>query len=151
MDMPLLRVTLSRSYGLAASLALVHAAAAACVVAYVPGWGWDFAAGLALAASLGLHLRRDALLLAAAAVTEIAIREDGSCELATRSGNVLRGTVRASSFVSPWLVALAVQLDSGRRRSLVILPDSAPGEARRRLRVWLRFRLRPQAPGSAGA
>jgi hypothetical protein len=149
MDMPLLAITLSRSAWLAAALAGVHGAAAACVVLYapewagLPGWGWTALALAALAASLARHLWRDAWLAAPGSVTGVLLREDGGCELILGDGSSRSGAVAGSSFVSAVLVALVVRLDGGEVRTVAILPDSAPADDRRRLRTWLRLRLAP--------
>jgi hypothetical protein len=144
MDMPLLTVTLSRSVGLAAALAVVHGLAGACAVVYLPAWGWTGVLA-ALAAGLVYHLRRHAWLTAPGAITGFSVREDGSCQLYRRDGSSEQGALAASTFVSAWLVTLVVRLDAGSTRGIAVLPDSAPSEARRRLRAWLRLRLAPPA------
>nr|WP_199066345.1 protein YgfX [Chromobacterium sp. ASV5] len=49
------------------------------------------------------------------------------------------------SFVSPWLIVLNVKA-AGRRRSVMLWPDSAAAEGRRQLRVYLLwFAAEPQA------
>jgi hypothetical protein len=149
MDMPLLGITVLRSRRLAAAIVAIHAVAAACVVAY-GGWGWAVAAVAVLAGSMASHWGRDVMLEAADAVGEIMLREDG-CELHCRDGAILQGTVTPESFVSTWLICVVVRLDSGRRRTVTLLPDSATTESLRRLRVWLRFRLRPEPSGSVAA
>jgi toxin CptA len=144
----LIRIRLSPSPTLAALLVAMHAAAAACALAYLPGW-WAAALTAALVASLAFHLRRDALLRARDAVVELAVGDAGRCELGTRGGEVLEGRVLGSSVVSPLLIVVNVGLDAGRaHKSVVVMPDSAPAEDLRELRVWLRYRARPAAPGS---
>lgn len=146
----MLRVPISSSPLMAAALVVMHGLAVACVLGYAPAWGWALAGFAALAASLAVHLRRDALLLAPDSVVGIGVREDGSCELLTRGGTELRGRVNESTFVSALLIAINVRLDSGRMRSAILLPDSASAEDRRRLRVWLRNGVRLKQAGSAG-
>lgn len=146
----MLRIPISPSLLLATALVLVHGAACACLLGFVPGWGWTSAGLIAVAASLVFHLWRDALGLARDAVAEISLDEDGNCDLLTLAAGELRGRVMASTFVSVFLIAVNVRLDSGRTRTVILLPDTASAENRRKLRVWLRHALRLQQPGSAG-
>ena len=145
----MLRIAIAPSPSLAALLAIVHLVAGACVLAVVPAW-WAVAILTGpLCISLVLHLRRDALRLSGDAVIEVTLREHGRCELLTRGGAVLEGTVAGSSFVSPWFTVVNVRLEGGRRlRSVVVMPDCAAAEERRRLRVWLRYRAQPEIPDS---
>jgi toxin CptA len=146
----MLRIPITPSPALVAALVLMHGLAAACVLGFAPGWIWILLALVALAASLFFHLRRDALLRARDSVTEIGLREDASCDLLTRGGAVLQGRVLPSTFASGLLVTINVRLVSGRGRSVILLPDSATGENRRALRVWLRHALRLEQSGSTG-
>jgi hypothetical protein len=145
----LLRIGIAPSPSLAALLVFAHLIAGACVVAFLPAW-WAIAIlTAALCASLVLHLRRDALRLSGDAVIEVTLHDHGRCELLTRGGAVLEGTVAGSSFVSALFTVVNVRLDGGRRlRSVVVMPDSAAAEERRRLRVWLRYRAHPEMPDS---
>ena len=109
--------------------------------AYLPAW-ISLPLTAAIIASLAFHLRRDALLLAPQAVTEFLLKEGDRCELTLRKGAILHGRVRGSTFVSPALIVVDVQVDDRRwPRAVVLLPDSASGNTRRQLRVWLRYRL----------
>ncbi len=146
----MLRIPISPSRLMAASLLLVHGLAAACVHGFAPAWGWSLAGLLALAASLAFHARRDALLLARDAITGIVLHDDGGCDLLTRDGGEMQGRVMETTFVSTALIVINVRLDSGRSRSALLLPDSAAAEDRRRLRVWLRHAMRLKETGSAG-
>lgn len=146
----MLRIPISPSPLMATALVLAHGLAIACVLVYAPGWGWIIAGIVALAASLIFHLRRDALQLAGDSLAEISLQEDGNCDLLTRGGGELQGRVMASTFVSAFLTAVNVRLDSGRIRTAILLPDSASAENRRKLRVWLRHALRLEENGSAG-
>ena len=145
----MLRIAIAPSLSLAALLAMVHIIAGACVFAVLPAW---WAVGIltaALCTSLVFHSRRDALRLSGDAVIEVTLGEHGRCELLTRAGAVLEGTVAGSSFVSPWFTVVNVRLEGGRRlRSVVVMPDCAEAEERRRLRVWLRYRGQPETSDS---
>lgn len=146
----MLRIPFAASPLLAVLLVVVHLVAGVCVVAFVPAWSAVVILTAALCASLVFHLRRDALRLSDDAVMEVTLRDHGRCELLTRSGAVLGGTVAGSSFVSALFIVINVRLD-GRRslRSVVVMPDCAAAEERRRLRVWLRYRAHPETPDSA--
>jgi hypothetical protein len=145
----LLRIRIAGSPSLAVLLVIGHLVAGGCVVALVPGW-WAVAILIAaLCASLVFHVRRDALRVSGDAVTEVTLRDHGRCELLTRGGAVLAGTVADSSFISPSFTVVNVRLDdSGRLRSVLVMPDCAEAEERRRLRVWLRYRAQPEIPDS---
>ena len=146
----MLRIGIAPSRLLAALLIIVHLIAGACVLAFLPVWWVVAILSTAVCASLVFHLRRDALRLSGDAVIEVTLRDHGRCELLTRSGAVLEGTVEGSSFVSALFMVVNVRLDGGRRlRSVVVMPDSATAEERRRLRVWLRYRAHPEMPDSS--
>ena len=146
----MLHIPIAASPSLAVLLVVVHLMAGVCMVAFVPAW-WAVAIVLAaLCASLVFHLRRDALRLSGDAVMEVTLRDHGRCELLTRARVLLGGTVAGSSFVSPLFTVVNVRLDdSGRLCSVVVMPDCADAEDRRRLRVWLRFRAQPEMPDSS--
>jgi hypothetical protein len=144
----LLRIGIAPSPSLATLLVIVHLLAGACVLALLPAW-WAAILATALCASLVFHLRRDALRLSGDAVIEVTLRDHGRCELLTRGGAVLEGTVAGSSFVSGAFTVVNARLDGGRGlRSVVVMPDCAAAEERRRLRVWLRYRAQPATPDS---
>lgn len=140
-----LRITLDRSPLLAGVLVLAHAAAGVCTLALLPAWVGAPAIA-ALVASLVFHLRRDALLTASQAVTGFAMKQGDRCELTLRNGATLQGRVQGSTFVAVALIVVNVHIDDRRwQRPVVLLPDAAPAETRRALRVWLRYRLRQEA------
>ena len=146
----MLRIAIAPSPALAALLVIVHLTAGACVFAFLPAWWLAAILTAALCISLVLHLRRDALRLSGDAVIEVTLFEHGRCELLTRGGAVLEGTVAGSSFVSPLFTVVNVRVDDVRRlRSVVVMPDCATADERRRLRVWLRYRAQPETPDSA--
>ena len=134
---------------LAIALLLAHGAAMACAVVFLPGWSMPGLAATAIAASLVFHLRRDALQWSGEAVTELVLKDDAQCELTLRNGETLTGTIGGSTFVAPLLTVINVRLDGpGRRRVAILMPDSAPAQDLRRVRVWLRHRIRPDTPDS---
>jgi hypothetical protein len=149
MRMPPLRVPLKPSLVLAGVLGLAHGGAVACTVVFVPR-GWISALlCLAIAVSLVFHLRRDALQLSGNAVYELLLQEAGQCRLTLVNGDTLAGTIEGSTFVTALLTVINVRpAEPGRSRAAVLMPDSASPEELRRVRVWLRFRVAPEAPAS---
>lgn len=144
-----LRLRISASLLLASALLLAHGAAIACAVLFLPGWWMPALAAAALAGSLVFHVRRDALQLSGDAVTELLLQEGARCEFALKNGETLAGSIEGSTFVAPLLIVINVIPEGrGRRRAAILMPDSAPAEDLRRLRVWLRHRVRPEAPVS---
>jgi toxin CptA len=149
MRAPPLRLQIAASPLLAGALALAHGAAIACAVAFLPGWWMPVLASAALTGSLVFHVRRDALQLSGRAVTEILLRDGGSGEFTLLNGDTLAGNIEGSTFVAPLLIVINVRpAGRGRRRTAVLLPDSAPAQDLRRVRVWLRHRVRPDMPAS---
>jgi hypothetical protein len=95
---------------------------------------------LAIAALSIYALRRVALLKAPGAARSISLQRDGRIEVESPSGALRAGRLRAGSFVAPWLVIVRWRPDGARRDATVlVLPDMAPAEERRRLRVLLRW------------
>ncbi len=144
-----LHLRISASPLLAGALLLAHGTAIACAVLFLPGWWMPALAGAALAGSLVFHVRRDALQRSGYAVTELLLQDGARCKFILKNGQTLAGHIEGSSFVAPLLIVINVIPEGrGRRRSAILMPDSAPAEDRRRLRVWLRNRVRPDAPAS---
>ena len=132
-----LRITASRL--LAGALLLAHGAGIACAVLFLPGWWVQAMASAAIAASLVFHIRRDALQLSGHAVTELLLEDGAHCEFTFRNGQTLAGNIKGSSFVAPLLIVINVDPQGqGRRRSAILMPDSATADDLRRVRVWLR-------------
>ena len=144
-----LRLAIGASPLLASALLLAHGAAIACAVLFLPGWWMRALATAALAASLVFHIRRDALQLSGHSVTELVLKDGDRCELILRNGEMVAGTIEGSTFVAPLLMVVNVRPEGrGRRRSAILMPDSAPAEDLRGVRVWLRHRVRPDSPTS---
>ena len=144
-----LRLRIAASPLLATALAATHGVAIACAVLFLPGWWMPALASAAIAGSLLLHIRRDALLLSGHAVTELLLEDAGRCEFTLKNGETLAGNIEGSTFVAPLLIVINVRLEGQRRRrAAILMPDSAPAAELRRVRVWLRHRVRPDAPGS---
>lgn len=91
--------------------------------------------------SLVYYLRKDALLLAKNAVTELTLTEKNQCTMTTRSNAIIICTILNNSFVAPYLTVLVLQPEGNFfADSIVILPDGIDAEAYRQLRVWLRWK-----------
>ncbi|MGQ9425880.1 protein YgfX [Gilvimarinus sp. F26214L] len=56
--------------------------------------------------------------------------------------------LRGEFLVTPWLIVLQFVSAEGRRRPLILLPDSADADDLRRLRVLLRYGLRNMDPAN---
>jgi hypothetical protein len=50
-------------------------------------------------------------------------------------------TLLPDAYVSRWLIVLNLAEGGRRSQSVVLLPDSAPADALRQLRVWVRWRI----------
>lgn len=128
-----LRLVLSSSAPLAATIAVVHAAAAACIVLVVPGWLGTVLAALVLA--LGAAAAADrALLLGPRAPQALELEADGGARLVLSDGTSALLSPLGGIGVTRWWVALKVA--AGTRRSLFIPVGMLTPESLRMLRVW---------------
>ena len=114
---------------------------------------------------LAVSLDGLALVLGAAGVVWSAIgtaagalqrRADSAFELELRDGG--RGawldgrgrwhetSLASGGYVSQWLIIVALAGPGWRRKWIVVAPDAASGDDRRRLRVWLRWRPGKNTP-----
>jgi len=74
------------------------------------------------------------------AVRTLALGIEGGVEVVLRDGRLRRGVVEPGSFVAPWLVIVRWRPAGSRRdRFVLVLPDMAPREPLRMLRVILRW------------
>jgi len=130
---PTLTLSIHPSRWLRTALALLHLlAAAAVLLAYLAVWVQAVLL-IAVAASLGLHLRpRPSLEIRCEADGRLLLQKDGDWQVAS---------LQPATMVTPWLSALQFRLGESRRtRTLAILPDSLPADDFRRLRVWLKWK-----------
>ena len=133
-----LTVTLRPSPILALALTLMAGAALVCAWISLPGAAVaPAAAGITLA--WAWHLAQ-ALQRSVRAARALELDAQGGARWLDGSGLWQEAEVLPSSYASDWLVVLNLRAVR-RRRSLVLLPDAAPPEELRRLRVWLRWRL----------
>ena len=82
-----------------------------------------------------------------AALPELAVTARGELIL-QHAGYAEAVSVAADSYVSPWLMVLQLDTLHG-RQTLLLTVDSAPADALRRLRVYLRWRIAPHCGASA--
>ena len=140
-----LRVHLRPSRSLAAALVAAHVASACALIPL------DLATGvkLAIAALLALALARTlwctVLLRDPRAVVAVALLEEECVEVMTRDGEWHQARLLGTTYVTPLLTVLNLQLGARRRaRHVVIVPDSAHPAQLRRMRVWLRWAYVPE-------
>lgn len=74
-------------------------------------------------------------------VRGVQVSAAGDCQVLL-DGHWRPALVRNDSVAFPWLIVLNLVVD-GRRRSLTLFSDSAPGAQQRQLRVFLRWPIRP--------
>ena len=107
--------------------------------------GWQLALGAGVIGLAGWSARR------AAPVTRLRIGADGGLQCQDAVGEWQPMAVLGDSFVSPALIVLRYR-DGGAVRVRTLLPDSAPADDLRRLRVSLRWARRTRsditAPGA---
>lgn len=129
----LLRLELRASRNLAGALLLVHALAAACIAAVLPGaWGATLAA---LVAALGVATAWDrALLRSARSIRFVELYAGGLVVLGLADGSRLEGTAATRRNVSSWWVTLP--LVGRTRRTLLVARDMLSADDFRRLRIW---------------
>lgn len=130
---PLLRLQLRASPSLAGAVLLLHAIAAACIAAVVPGiWGGVLAA---LVAVLGAVTAWDrALLRSARSARVLELYPGAKAALVLADGSRLEASVAVRRNVSPWWVTLP--LDGHARRTLLLARDMLPADDFRRLKIW---------------
>jgi len=103
-----------------------------------PAFKWPLLALMAIASVYSI--RRYALLTSAISVTHLSLTQTSKLQLIYKNAKQAEVRVLESSFVSPYLTALNLQeIETGRRLSILLLPDSAEPNGFRQLRVWLRW------------
>ena len=135
------KLTLSLRPSRILALALTVMAAVALVCAWIGLAGAAFlpvAAGIAIAWAWNLA---PALRRGKRSVCALELAADGSARWQDGSGQWHDAHILPSSYVSGWLVVMNLGAGSRSVRPLVLLPDCAPAEELRQLRVWLRWRL----------
>jgi toxin CptA len=137
-----LRVELRHSFQLAGLLSVAH------VLALVSAWiglaGWPqylVIAGIFISAA---SCFTEAFHRSAGAVTALELHTEGRAAWRDRGGDWHECRLRRDNFVSVPLIVIGLDQSKPNRQWIVLLPDSAPAEEMRRLRVWLRWGV----PGS---
>lgn len=136
--MATLRFPLQSSRILAVLLAFLHLFALFSAAVSLEGWPLILVeAGVCLSAvgAIGEALQRWP-----GSALELELHEDGSAAWRDRRGIWHEGKLCNSSYVSSWLLIVALAVPGAPRRPLVLLADAAAPEDLRKLRVWLRWR-----------
>ena len=79
---------------------------------------------------------------------ELALRDGGRAAWRDRGGRWHETSVASGGYVSPWLIIVSLAGSGWRRKWIVIPPDAASSDDRRRLRVWLRWRPGKDTPAN---
>lgn len=122
---------------LLAALILVPAGLALVALALLPP-GWAMAAGVVLGVGILVELRR------VRGTGRIEWHADGSWQVASPRGR-WRGRLAPGSFVSPWIIVLALRGPGWFPRRLVLARDAIQTTTWRRLQVRLRTSPEPFA------
>jgi len=135
------RLEIRSSPCLAMVLAVLHLAALVSLVSLlIPVW-LKLALAVVIGVSVGISVRRHALLRAAFSVRELVLKADGAVEGLWNGGRRFDARISGQTTVLPWLIVMLIELpDSRRLHPLLILPDSLPAEDGRVLRAWLRWK-----------
>ena len=142
--MDFIDVPLRASRKLALLLAAAHAAAIVAVIALPAPWWLRLPGVLLLLASGTIMIRHRALLQHTNSVVRLRLMRDGSCQLETRDQRQISGQLRPGWFVSPPMVVVRIACSGERSpRSIALLPDAADADTLRRLRIFLRFAIKP--------
>jgi hypothetical protein len=138
-----LRVELAPSASLAIVLIALHAAAALCVAAVLPGVAGRAAA--ALVAFLGLAAAwRHALLRAGASARALELVGPG-LEVRLASGESFAAEVAARRYAGRYLVMLPLRRPV--RRTILVTRDMTDADSFRRLRIWALWGKVPAVAG----
>ncbi|MDO9468420.1 MAG: hypothetical protein Q7J36_14070 [Thiobacillus sp.] len=104
--------------------------------------GWQLGLGVAVVGLAVGSARR------ATPITRLRITANGGLQCQGAAGEWREMAVLGDSFVSPALIVLRERIDGG-VRTHILLPDSAPAEDLRRLRVSLRWASRTRSDTTA--
>ncbi len=141
---PTLSLELSPSRGFAAIIVTVHAAAAACIAAVLPGIAGELVAVLLLALGIFTALDR-ALLRQPDSVRSLLIEGPQALGLVTANGR--RSDVRVGNRRHVSRLAVILPIQHTMRRTIVVTRDMLDADSFRKLRLWA---LWGRVPGAAG-
>jgi hypothetical protein len=103
----------------------------------IPWWLAVAIACLVLAAAREA-LRRHAWLTAPEALVSLSWLPSGAWAVTTRAGDRLEACLTGLPFVLAFLIIIELQLETGRRASVILVPGMASAASLRRLRIRLR-------------
>ena len=131
------RLEIRSSHWLALVLSLLHLAALGSLLPLqIPVW-LKLALAAAIVASLGVSVRRHALLQASSSIRGLTLKGDGTVEGLRLDGGRFDAKVsKHTTDLSLLIVILLEQPESRRLRPLVFMPDSLPLEDARVLHAW---------------
>ena len=133
-----LSLHLGPSRVLALLLVLVHLLALLALAVSLDGLPLVLAsAGATLSAAL---TAAEAMQQRANSPTEIDLKSDGRAAWRNARGRWHEGELAKGGFASTWLILVPLSGPGWRRKWVVVGPDAASADDRRRLRVWLRWR-----------
>lgn len=135
------RLQLRSSIRLAAALVLLHLAALVGLLPLPISLWLKLLLAALIVTSLGMSIRRHALLLARSSVRELLLMADGAVEALRHDGGRFNARLSGQSAVLPGLVVILLEQPGSRRCCpLVVLPDSLAREDERILLTWLRWK-----------
>jgi toxin CptA len=145
----MLNLVLRPSRALCVVLTLAHIAAGVILIPLdIPGWT-KLATLAAIAGSLVHALWRHALLRSGASVVEIQFLGEDRAALRARSGARHQARILGTTYVSPLLTTINLQVAGcAFRRHVLIVPDNADTDAFRQLRLLLRWAYRSSSRGA---
>jgi toxin CptA len=74
-------------------------------------------------------------------IVALRVNVKGEFFIQQRDGDWLQAVLLGTSFVAPYLTVLNLRLSNKRwPQHVVLMPDTVPADAFRRLRVWLKWR-----------
>ena len=123
---------------LVALLALAHAAAAVAVLLLALSWWFKLMLLLVILASAWRTLLR---LFGAQRIASVTLHADGGAEFSRCNGSRTQVLIEPESTVTALMTVLLLRVE-GRREALVLLADALSNDDFRRLRLWLRWRVR---------
>jgi toxin CptA len=130
-----LRVELRHSFQLAGLLSVAHA------LALVSAWfslaGWPLSLVIAGIFISAISCFIETFHRSAGAITALELHTEGRAAWRDRGGDWHECRLRRDSFVSVPLIVIGLDQSEPNRQWIVLLPDSAPADDMRRLRVWL--------------
>lgn len=133
-SVPYLRIELGRSRIEALLVAVVHAAAMVTPwYTSLPLWA---SAGVVLAVCVNLGVAGYRWL--SGRRVELTLERDGSWQV-RRDGETHAAETDGTTYLGNGLVVLPLRLANGKRLRIVAWPDSAPRQALRQFRVWMKW------------